>query len=79
MNGRSTCSRTSALTAARASSCISPRPGCSPLAAMRYGACVNIVSRRFMIMSLGLSGLPVFQAGHCDWQRPHSVHAMKST
>ena len=45
----------------------------------RYGACVNIVSRRFMIMSLGLSGLPVFHAGHCDWQRPHSVQAMKST
>ncbi len=32
-----------------------------------------------MIISLGLSGLPVFQAGHCDWHRPHSVQAMKST
>lgn len=31
-----------------------------------------------MIRSLGESGLPVFQAGHCDWQRPHSVHVEKS-
>lgn len=22
--------------------------------------------------------MPVFQAGHCDWQRPHSVHVEKS-
>lgn len=29
--------------------------------------------------SLGESGLPVFQAGHCDWQRPHSVHVAKSS
>jgi len=29
--------------------------------------------------SFGLSGLPVFQAGHCDWQRPHSVHVAKSS
>ena len=28
--------------------------------------------------SLGDSGLPVFQAGHCDWQRPHSVQVAKS-
>ena len=32
-----------------------------------------------MIISLGDSGFSVFQAGHCDWQRPHSVQAMKST
>ena len=31
-----------------------------------------------MITSLGDSGLPVFQAGHCDWQRPHSVQVAKS-
>nr|CRL58609.1 hypothetical protein CPGR_05953 [Mycolicibacterium fortuitum subsp. fortuitum DSM 46621 = ATCC 6841 = JCM 6387] len=31
-----------------------------------------------MITSLGDSGLPVFQAGHCDWQRPHSVHVAMS-
>ena len=29
--------------------------------------------------SLGDSGLPVFQAGHCDWQRPHSVQVAKSS
>jgi hypothetical protein len=23
--------------------------------------------------------LPVFQAGHCDWHRPHSVHVVKSS
>ena len=29
--------------------------------------------------SFGDSGLPVFQAGHCDWQRPHSVQVAKSS
>ncbi len=28
--------------------------------------------------SLGDRGFSVFQAGHCDWQRPHSVHVVKS-
>jgi hypothetical protein len=32
-----------------------------------------------MISSLGDSGLPVFQAGHCDWQRPHSVQVAMSS
>ena len=32
-----------------------------------------------MISSLGDSGLPVFQAGHWDWQRPHSVQVAKSS
>ena len=32
-----------------------------------------------MIMSFGLRGLPVFQAGHCSWQRPHSVQVVKSS
>src|SRR5262249_6753697 len=32
-----------------------------------------------MISSFGESGLPVFQAGHCDWQRPHSVQVEKSS
>ncbi len=27
-----------------------------------------------MIKSFGDSGFSVCQAGHCDWQRPHSVH-----
>ena len=31
-----------------------------------------------MIRSLGESGFSVFQAGHCDWQRPHSVQVVKS-
>ena len=31
-----------------------------------------------MISSFGESGFPVFQAGHCDWQRPHSVQVEKS-
>ena len=31
-----------------------------------------------MISSLGESGLPVFQAGHWDWQRPHSVQVAMS-
>ena len=36
-------------------------------------------SRRLITSSLGDNGLPVFQAGHCDWQRPHSVHVAKSS
>lgn len=44
----------------------------------RYGALAKACSRRLMISSLGESGLPVFQAGHCDWQRPHSVQVEKS-
>ena len=32
-----------------------------------------------MINNLGESGLPVCQAGHWDWQRPHSVHDVKSS
>ncbi len=31
-----------------------------------------------MISSLGESGFSVFHAGHCDWQRPHSVQVVKS-
>ncbi len=31
-----------------------------------------------MISSFGESGFSVFQAGHCDWQRPHSVQVAKS-
>ena len=32
-----------------------------------------------MISNFGDSGFPVCQAGHCDWQRPHSVHEVKSS
>ena len=38
-----------------------------------------MLSRSSMMSSLGESGLPVFQAGHCDWQRPHSVQVAKSS
>ena len=43
-----------------------------------YGAFANRWSRRSMMISFGDSGLPVFQAGHWDWQRPHSVQVAKS-
>ena len=32
-----------------------------------------------MISILGESGFSVFHAGHCDWQRPHSVQVAKSS
>ena len=35
-------------------------------------------SRWSRMSILGDSGLSVFQAGHCDWQRPHSVQVEKS-
>ena len=44
-----------------------------------YGAFANAWSRRFMISILGDSGFSVFHAGHCDWQRPHSVQDVKSS
>ena len=51
----------------------------SSSAARRYGAFANAWSRRFMISILGDSGFSVFHAGHCDWQRPHSVQVVKSS
>ena len=47
--------------------------------ASRYGALAKAWSRRSRISSLGDRGFPVFQAGHCDWQRPHSVQVAKSS
>ena len=32
-----------------------------------------------MITIFGLSGLPVFHAGHWLWHRPHSVQVVKSS
>ena len=32
-----------------------------------------------MMKCLGLSGLPVFQAGQASWQRPHSVQVKPSS
>ena len=37
-----------------------------------------MLSRRPMMTSFGLRGLPVVQAGQTDWQRPHSVQVAKS-
>lgn len=45
----------------------------------RYGALACAWSRSDMIRSFGERGLPVFQAGHCDWQRLHSVQVEKSS
>ena len=36
-------------------------------------------SRRSRMTCLGDSGLPVAQAGHCDWHRPHSVQVAMSS
>ncbi len=47
--------------------------------ASRYGALAYPWSRRPMMSSFGLSGLPVFHAGHWLWQRPHSVQVVKSS
>ena len=55
---------------------VSPSCG-SP--ARRRSAEVKRLSRSPMIRSFGLSGLPVFHAGHCDWHRPHSVQVAKSS
>ena len=46
--------------------------------AFRYGADSMAWSRRLVTSSFGLSGFAVFHAGHCSWQRPHSVHEVKS-
>src|SRR6185369_17739151 len=47
--------------------------------AIRYGAFAYAWSRSDSTSSFGDSGLPVFQAGHWDWQRPHSVQVLKSS
>ena len=49
------------------------------LAPVRYGALAYRWSRRSMITILGDRGLPVFQAGHWLWHRPHSVQVVKSS
>ncbi len=43
------------------------------------GPSASAWSRRSMISSFGDRGLPVFQAGHALWHRPHSVHAPRSS
>src|SRR5487761_708245 len=56
-----------------------PSDDASPARASSRDDEENMLSRRFMITSLGESGLPVFHAGQTDWQRPHSVHVTKSS
>ncbi len=63
--------RSSSLTAPAGAPPVSP--------AIIAGAAAMAWSRRSMIRSLGDSGFSVFQAGHCDWQRPHSVQVVKSS
>ena len=55
------------------------RAVCSPSPPSSGVAEANMLSRRFMMSSLGESGLSVFQAGQADWQRPHSVQVAKSS
>ncbi len=45
----------------------------------RRGEDSKRLSRSAMMSSFGDRGLPVFQAGHTDWQRPHSVHVKVSS
>ena len=47
--------------------------------ARSHGAFAYAWSRSERMTSFGESGLPVFQAGHWDWQRPHSVQVVKSS
>ena len=63
----------SCLTASGSASLASSDP------ASRYGALANAWSRRSRISIFGDNGLPVNQAGHCDWQRPHSVQVARSS
>ena len=46
---------------------------------MTRSALANMLSRSSMMRSFGERGLPVFQAGHWDWQRPHSVQVARSS
>ena len=57
----------------------SDRPSRSSSEARMYGALANAWSRRSRISIFGESGFSVFHAGHCDWQRPHSVQVAKSS
>ena len=47
--------------------------------ACSQGALACAWSRSAATSSLGESGLSVFHAGHWLWQRPHSVHVVKSS
>ncbi len=80
ISGRSASARAAAGTSLSCSSDAFSSPSIVlPPPASRYGALACAWSRRDMISSLGERGLPVFHAGHCDWQRPHSVQVEKSS
>ena len=69
-------------TSGRSASALTRSGSCSRSSsepASSHGALARAWSRWSMISSLGDSGLPVAQAGHCDWQRPHSVQAAMSS
>src|SRR3984957_16741399 len=51
----------------------------SAVLASNLEAWENMLSRRPMMTSFGERGLPVFQAGQTDWQRPPSVQVGKSS
>ena len=68
-------------TSGRSASCRTAS-GSSPRAdsaACSQGALAYACSRNPIISSFGESGFSVFQAGHCDWHRPHSVQEVKSS
>ena len=48
------------------------------LSTSRSACGLNAASRMSVMSSFGLSGLPVFQAGHRSWQRPQSVQVEAS-
>ena len=65
----------------RGSGCRCPRAGPRARRSSRPGGTApwrSAWSRSAVMRSLGESGFSVFHAGHCDWQRPHSVHVVKS-
>ncbi len=57
----------------------SGRPARASSDAVIHGALACAWSRSVMTSSLGERGLSVFHAGHCDWQRPHSVQVVTSS
>ena len=65
--------------AASALTCSGSASRASSLPASSQGALASAWSRRSRMTILGDSGLPVIQAGHCDWHRPHSVQVAMSS
>jgi hypothetical protein len=68
----------------RAAAAASAASGCVPSSMLagdptRRGDDSKRLSRSAMMSSFGDRGLPVFQAGHTDWHRPHSVQVRVSS